>query len=366
MALTALKGKRLKKKVVRSRKPKTGIEYVPLTNFQSMCDYIHMEVEKREIVSFVKKYTKENYEKKYCNLQDWVYYQPVIVMSVLWKNTEQEFPPQWDHERALSEFKERLIKFSNRVNGDKTSTPKITRSPMAIIKERTSDFIAGVEDVLDNWLDNEKYSIFDELKKVEASFFMAKGIKDFYFRLHNELEELVVHKDKEVIEIYGHLTTEEQKRLYNFVKRLIEELDSYIATKKAARAVRAPKIKSADKQINKLNYLKESKEYKLASINPLSIVGSYRIYTFNTSNKVLTEMISNSTNGFQVSGSTLKNVDTENSRSIILRSPDKVLPTVLTGTTKAIDKAWSLLTTKTNDPNTRINKHTILLRVTDK
>ena len=64
MALTALKGKRLKKKVVRSRKPKTGIEHVPLTNFQSMCDYIHMEVEKREIVSFVKKYTKENYEKK--------------------------------------------------------------------------------------------------------------------------------------------------------------------------------------------------------------------------------------------------------------------------------------------------------------
>lgn len=366
MALSALKGKKIKKKVVRSRKAKTGLAYVPLTNFHNMCDYVHMEVERREIVSFVKKFTKENYEKKYWNLQEWVYYHPVTVMSVLWKNTGQPFPPKWDHDRVLSSFKERLIEFSNRVNGDKTSTPKITRSPMAIIKDRTSDFIAGVEDILDNWLDNENYSIFDELKKVEASFFMAKGIKDFYLGLYSELEELVVKKDKEISEIYNHLTTDQQKSKYNFVKRLMDELDSYIATKKASRAVRAPKIKSADKQINKLNYLKESKEYKLASINPLSIVGAYRIYTFNTSNKVLSEIVSNSTKGFQVSGSTLKNVDTDNSRCIILRNPDKVLPTVLSGTTKAIDKAWSTLTTKTNIPNARINKYTILLKVTDK
>ena len=139
-----------------------------------------------------------------------------------------------------------------------------------------------------------------------------------------------------------------------------------MATKKANRAVRKPKVRTADKQISRLNYLKESNEFKLASVNPLTIVGSHRLFTFNTKNKILSELVSNSTKGFEVSGSTIKNVDNSESREITLRNPDQTLPEILKNTKRNIDKVWAELTTKTRTTNSRINSNTILLRILDK
>ena len=73
-------------------------------------------------------------------------------------------------------------------------------------------------------------------------------------------------------------------------------------------------------------------------------------------------MVCQSPYGFEVSGSTLKNVDIEGSRKVKLRKPDEFLPTALSGTAKQVDNAWKKLTTKTGTPNARINKDTILLK----
>ena len=91
-----------------------------------------------------------------------------------------------------------------------------------------------------------------------------------------------------------------------------------------------------------------------------------RLYTFNDKNKEFTELVSSSSNGFEVNGSTLKNVDLENSRKVKLRKPDEFLPTALSGTAKQVDNAWKKLTTKTGTPNPRINKDTVLLKVSMK
>ena len=101
---------------------------------------------------------------------------------------------------------------------------------------------------------------------------------------------------------------------------------------------------------------------KIVSVAATQIPGSERLYTFNVKNKILTEYVTISPKGFQVSGSTLKDVDMEISRCVTLRKPDDFIPTVLNKTIKQIDKAWSGLTTKTRTPAPRINKDTILLR----
>ena len=89
-------------------------------------------------------------------------------------------------------------------------------------------------------------------------------------------------------------------------------------------------------------------------------------YVFNTKNKILSELVSNSTKGFEVSGSTIKNVDNSESREITLRNPDQTLPEILKNNKRNIDKVWSELTTKTRTTNSRINSNTILLRILDK
>ena len=87
---------------------------------------------------------------------------------------------------------------------------------------------------------------------------------------------------------------------------------------------------------------------------------------FNTKTRVITEYVTNSAKGFEVSGTTLKNIDTSSSRSTRLRKPDAFLPIILKKTANQINKEWQSLTTKTTVPNGRINKDTVLLRVLDK
>jgi len=147
---------------------------------------------------------------------------------------------------------------------------------------------------------------------------------------------------------------------------MLLDLEKVKASSKATRKTRTPKVKTAEKQVVKLQYLKESSEYKLTSILPTSIPGSMRLFTFNVKNKEFTELLCQSPNGFEVSGSTIKNVDIESSRKVKLRKPDEFLPTALSGSPKQLDTAWKKLTTKTGTPNARINKDTVLIKVTMK
>ncbi len=147
---------------------------------------------------------------------------------------------------------------------------------------------------------------------------------------------------------------------------MLSDLDRLQSAAKATRKSKTKQPKAADKQVAKVNYKKEDTEFKIVSIAPLQIVGSRRLFTFNTKYKVLTEYVTNSASGFQMSGSTLKNIDTTVSRCTKLRKPDAFIPIVQKKTHLQIDKEWKQLTTKTTVPNGRINKDTILLRVMDK
>ncbi len=366
MALTALKGKKIKRKATRA-KARTGIAHVPLNSFDAMVNYVHSEVPRKEIIAYNKSYAKKHF-KNLINCEEWVFFKPTVTMTILWKSTGQEFPSKWDSERALDKFKSSLKKYQKDTSQETPGMRKTiqTKSPTDIIKERTSDFIGGVEEILDHWTHNESYSIFDELKRVEAPYIMAKKVNDYYLPLNTELNELVHEKTSDLMENYSHLSSKDQKKYLEFVDNIISDTNKYMATKKANRAIRKPKVRTADKQISRLNYLKESNEYKLASINPLSVVGSHRLFTFNTKNRILTELVSNSTKGFEVSGSTIKNVDDSESREITLRFTEAMLLVVTTKTKKVIDDHWSALKTKTRSTNSRINSNTILLRVFDK
>jgi len=132
---------------------------------------------------------------------------------------------------------------------------------------------------------------------------------------------------------------------------------------KAVRKTRAVKPKSSDKQVAKLNYLKDDNTNKLASISPLQIPSARVLYVYNVKNKKLTEFVTDNSAGFTVSGSTLKNFDTTLSRSCGLRKPDDILPQILKKTQKQIDNVFKGLTTKVSVPAGRINKDCILLRV---
>ena len=184
--------------------------------------------------------------------------------------------------------------------------------------------------------------------------------------MRDEYKAAVDKTDECVVEGYAHLTKNELKRRLQVCERMLGDLDKIQAASKATRKKRTPQVRTADKQIKQLKFLKDDNEYKLVSVDPLSVPGSYRLYTFNVKNRELCEYVTTAANGFQIKGTTIQNFEPDKSRKTRLRKPDQFLPIVLKKTPNQIDKEFKKLTTKVNEPSGRINDDTILLRVENK
>lgn len=144
---------------------------------------------------------------------------------------------------------------------------------------------------------------------------------------------------------------------------IFSDLDKLKVANKATKIPRAKKPKASDVQIKNLKYKTEDIDNKVSSINPVMIPGKEVLFVYNIKSKKLIQYVTNSTKGFEIAGTTIKNVCEEQSRATTLRKPDEMLPIVLSKSIKQIDKqVWDVVTTKINIPNGRINNDCILLR----
>lgn len=363
-----------------SRRARTGFAASPDSSFFDCLDYVRLEVDKKDISSRMKSYIKENFSKEDCKIllaaPEWAYSDAYgATTSMHWQSLEKAFPEKWDPVKAINVAIEHirhwaLKKLAEKEDSDKP-TIKVSRSPMEIVKDRTSSFIAEVEEVLDMFngkahVDWDNYSVYNELTKIDASYFMAKGVYDYYKPLEEEIRELVEKKTEDLVEAYSHWSVAKRKQYLKIVSDIVDDAERFMASKKAVRKTSKPRVKSADKQVEKVNYMKESSEYKVTSVHPSTIVGARRVYLFNTKQRLLTELVCRLPNGFEVKGTTIQGLDEEQSRTIRLRKPTDFLPIVLSKTPNQINKEWKQLTTKDQAVTGRINKDTIILRALDK
>lgn len=364
---------------VLSRRARTGFAAAPTDSFHWFLDYIRLEVDKKDIANKIKGYIKASFPKKEASVlvaaPEWAFTSCFgAAASIHWMELNNEFPDKWDGQKSIDLAIEHVRYWAEKKNAEKEETPKVatvSRSPMDIVKERTSDFIGAVEEVLDMfdtkvWVDWENYSVYNELKKDDAAYNIAKGTYDYYVPQRDELEELITKKTPDLVEAYAHLKPMKQKKLLKVIQSILDDCERYMASKKAVRKSRKPRVKTADKQAEKVQYLKESTEYKVTSVHPNQVVGSKRVYMFNTKQRILTELVCRLPGGFEISGTTIKGLDEEASRAIRLRKPLDFLPLVLSKTARQIDKEWTALTTKNQAHSGRINKDTIILRTLDK
>lgn len=380
MAKVTRKTSRKKKPTPLPRKSRTGIALAPTDSFRWFSEHFRLEVDKKDIAGVLRDWIRANFEgeerKFLLSGPEHVYTQPYgAAASVHWKNLGQEFPKAYDHEKRMNLYIEDVRYWANKkleeqADSDKPKTQ--TRSPMDIVKEKTQDFIGEIEEVLDLFgtkthMDWDEYSVYNEMVKADLNSFSAKHVYLYYKGLQDEMEELVNKKTPDLVEGYSHWSVAKRKQFLKIVTSIVDDANKYVLSKKATRKPTKPRVKTADKQIAKLVYLKESKEHKLTSIDPVAVVGAQRLYTFNVKTRMVTEYVSRSSKGFEIKGTTLQLFDAEKSRSIRLRKPEENLTDFMTRSPAAINRVWGTLTTKTvTDVNGRINKDTILLRALDK
>lgn len=207
-------------------------------------------------------------------------------------------------------------------------------------------------------IDSEKIDMYDFLKRNEATPAASNYIRAKYLPCLNE----ILSDDDQVKESYG----KSLKKWQLIYQTIIDDCDRYTGNKKAAkvRKPRTVKEKPISKLIEKLKFQKEDLSLKLASVNPIDIIGAQSLWVYNTKYKVLT--VYNATpgaNGFSVKGTTLMNFDAEKSIGKTLRKPEITLADVLSAGRVALRSLMDNIKTAQRNPNGRINEDTILLRI---
>ena len=274
------------------------------------------------------------------------------------------------HERnAIEGYIEDLIELGKQiVDEDVNDKPKKVVSIQDRIFMKMMETIYNEFDntVVEGWFEKDFTTKFDAFNVIKAYTVKGPAIKMFADRivlLRAELNDAYNKTCEQMVEAYSSWTKPNLKKAIAQLDTILDDVEKAQLVNKAVRKPRASKPKASDKQVAKLNYCKGDDVAKLASVNPIVIPGAKTVYVYNVKQKRLTEYVTDSSDGFMVSGSTLKNFDNVLSRTCALRKPDEVLPQILKKTQKQIDNVFKGLTTKVSVPTGRINKDCILLRV---
>ena len=368
-----------KKKTIRARR-RTGAFGAPVEKgFDSVMYYFQNEVDRKETIALVKSFIKSNFNKTDAkNIlanPDYCFGHSYMGSTSFWYNNANEVTERSEYWKnsIITRFKgmiddgKKILK-EKRVE-EKVEKNIITLSPMQRLQNKISNTIMqDLLDLEDAWMDGEKTTIdlYNQFKKHGLSNSATIPVREVVEGWLLDYEDALYARCDQAVEGYSHLKKAELKRRVKSCQDMLLDLDRIKSAAKATRKTRVKQPQAADKQVRNVKYKTEDANFKLTSINPVQIIGKIRLYTFNTKTRMLTEYITQAVNGFEISGTSIKNIDQVNSRQIKLRKPEEFLPIVQSKTVKQIDGEWKKLTTKQSVPNGRLNADTILVRVLDK
>ena len=379
MSLTALKGKKTKKKVLRAR-ARTGLAGIPVDKgFNAVKDYFHLQVDKKDCVSQVKTWVKKNFPQpaKYILANPEYHFSMTHHAATafwynndLYKNNDADGNTAKEFLNNLFDKMIPLIEKGKVIYEEKQKANNIVSISPAVklMRKINNTIMQELLDLEDKWIDGDDatINIYDRFKYHGLTNTAISHVKPMIEGWLLDYEDAYHKRCEQAVEGYSHLKRSTLNHRIKVCKAMLEDLERIRSATKASRNVKVKRPKSVDKQVAKVQYKKEDNDYKIVSINPIQIPTKTRLYAFNTKSKMVIEYVTESVNGFEISGSTIKNFSKGSSRTICLRKPLDFLPIVLQKTPKQIDAAWQTLKTKTKVPNGRINKDTILLRVLDK
>ena len=196
------------------------------------------------------------------------------------------------------------------------------------LAEKTSEVIGEIEGEVDNVFLNKPTTmkVYDYLSAKSVAQSQVGKIRAVFLKQIEELTESVKGEDEQIKEAYRHLKKADYKRIGDWYVKLMADFDSYTAVKKAAKKAKAPRAVSKDKLVAKVKYLKESKELKLVSVNPVDIVGCQVLWVYHTKYRKLGRYQADShSQTLGVKGTSIVGYDTSKSTAKTLRKPTEQL-----------------------------------------
>lgn len=360
------------------KRQQIGLKGAPLDKgYHAFQAYFNYDLDKKIYAEIVKAYVKTKYSKDDAKAilanPDYKYSMfSGLAAGIHWLNLGQELPEQYKHlPEFLDNFFADLIISGKELIQETVEETKQTSNVRVLTPQQrlaikvNETILREIDSLEDAWLEGKKVSIdlYELFKINNLKGGAVEQVRRYLEPMLAEYKDAYDKSCEQAVESLAHLKRTELKQRVAALEQMLADLDSIKSAAKATRTTRVKKPKAADKQVAKVKYQKEDSTYKLVSVTPLGIVGAMKLYTFNTKTRKLTYYETTSTNGFEISGTSIKNFDPELSTSLLLRKPMDILPIVLKKTQRQIGKALDVLTTKPSVPNGRLNEDTILLRI---
>jgi hypothetical protein len=368
-----------KKKTIRMRRRSGALGAPVEKGFDSVMVYFQNEVDRKETISIVKSFIKSQFNKTDAkNIlanPDYCFGHSYMGSTSFWYNNANEVTERSEYwKNSLIDRFKNMIDEGKKILKEKRLEVKvektvITLSPLQRLQRKiNATIMRDLLDLEDQWIEGEKATLdlYNQFKKYGLSNSATIPVRDVIEGWLLDYEDALHARCDQAVEGYSHLKKPELKHRVKSCQDMLLDLDRIKSAAKATRKTRVKQPQAADKQVRNVKYKTEDANFKLTSINPVQIIGKIRLYTFNTKTRILTEYLTQSVGGFEISGTSIKNIDKVNSRQIKLRKPDEFLPIVQSKTVKQIDGEWKKLTTKGSVPNGRLNADTILVRALDK
>ena len=343
MALTALKGKPVKrKKAAKARRKTTGAGAAPLDNYKVAKDFFHFDVDKKEYVPIIRQYVKKFYDKKTAtyilkNSDASMAFSHIACYCHYMNNDKTDQVPEDSHTwmsgrfGALAEKGESIVEEVKAVEATKPKNAYVP-SIQERIKEASGNIIAEIEEVVDDFIDNPNtFKGLDPVKlfrKLNVNQAHARHIRAFYEGAYAEyamLQQPAREQDEDLREGYAHLDKAAVKRAITLFGGILGACDLISAESKATRKTRTPKPKSADKLVAKMKYCKTDEKYKVASVNPVDIIDASEVWVFNVKTRKIGKYVAEEHATLQVKGTTLQFFDEKQSIAKTLRKPEQQL-----------------------------------------
>ena len=166
--------------------------------------------------------------------------------------------------------------------------------------------------------------------------------------------------DEQLIEGYSHINTPQLRKIMAYFEEGLLSLDTYTASKKT---VRRKKPVDPRKIVSRLRHLKADKDFNIASINPVDILGSTEVWVYDVKRKRLGLYASKNPGGLGVHGTSITGYDDDLSYEKTLRKPDEQLPLITKKSKKALHEQVGKIRGKQMKVKTRINPNMLILKV---
>mgnify|MGYP003131034886 FL=1 len=183
-----------------------------------------------------------------------------------------------------------------------------------------------------------------------------KLLRDPFIEVRGEITGAINKTDEDLVEGYSFLSTTKLKKLDGYLDSLIEVLESKSKITRRKRKV------DPNKLVKSVQYMSESKEFNLESIDPVKIVGASGLLCFNTKTKKLTIFEAKTKEGLSVKGTTVQGFSESSVTKTIRKNNLTLLNNITEGRIDYTKRVINNIKTKNAIPTGRINKDTVILR----